>query len=310
MIMNQSLPGFSGVSSITCNLGEVENKGFEFSIHSTNIRNNIFEWNTTLGFSKYKNTIKHLYYEYEYEFDEEGNVTSVKETDDISNGWFIGHPISAIWNYEVTGIWQVDEVEEAERYGQRPGDPKVANNYTADDEVGDDGTVTPVYNNEDKAFLGQTAPPIHWSFRNDFTFFKKLDFSFNIYSYWGHKSLSTNYLNQDNGTSLVTYGANVYEKEYWTIDNPTNEYARLDASGPSGVTSPGKLYDRSFIRLENVTLAYTLPKRLIMKWNIEKFKVYGTIRNVAVWAKDWEYWDPETGSLAPRVYTIGLNLTL
>ncbi|MGE4587634.1 MAG: SusC/RagA family TonB-linked outer membrane protein [Mangrovibacterium sp.] len=311
MIMNQSLPGFSGVGSITSNLGKVKNTGFELSINSRNIKNDVLEWNTTFGFSYTKNRIKHLYYEYEDVLDEAGNVTGTKESDDISNKWFIGQPISTIWDYRVTGIWQTDEVEEAAKYGQRPGDPKVANNYTADDKVNADGTVTPVYNNKDKEFLGQTAPKIHWSLRNDFTFFKNLDFSFNIYSYWGHKSLSSNYLNQDNGTSSITNGFNLYAKEYWTPDNPTNEFGRLDARGPAGVTSPGMLYNRSFIRLENITLGYTLPKRITSRWTIEKLKIYGNIRNVAVWTKDdWDYWDPETSGLAPRVYTIGLNLTL
>ena len=53
------------MDNITTNLGKVENKGFELSINSQNVKTRNFEWNTTLGFSKYKNTIKHLYYEME-----------------------------------------------------------------------------------------------------------------------------------------------------------------------------------------------------------------------------------------------------
>jgi hypothetical protein len=308
MIMNKSLPDFSGFGSITTNLGEVENRGFELLITSQNIKNDIFEWSTTLGFSKYKNTIKHLYYEYEDVLDEAGNVVGTKERDDIGNRWFIGQPISAIWDYRVTGIWQVDEVEEAAKYGQRPGDPKVVNNYTADDKVNADGSTTPVYNDEDKEILGQTAPPIHWSLRNNFTFFKNLDFSFNIYSYWGHKSMDNRYLNINNDRSQIDNNFNAFVKEYWTLDNPTNNYARLNAKGPSGLDAPSKLYDRSFIRLENITLGYTLPRQITSKLDIEKLKIFGSIRNVAVWAKDWEYWDPETGGLAPRVFTVGLNV--
>lgn len=309
MIMNQRLPGFSGFSSIATNLGEVQNKGVELSLNTVNIRNNNFEWNTTIGFSYNRNRIKHLYYQNENILDAAGNVIGTKEMDDTSNGWFIGKPISAIWDYRVTGIWQVDEVDEAKKYGQKPGDPKVANNYTADDIVNADGSVTHVYNDKDKEFLGEAAPPVHWSIRNEFTLWKNLSLSFNIYSYMGHKSLSWNYLNQDNGGSLVSQGMNMYAKEYWTVDNPSNKYGRLDAQGPAGVTSPGKLYNRSFIRLENISMGYTLPNIWLSKWNIEKVKVYASVRNVAVWKKDWEYGDPETGGLATRVYTFGLNLT-
>ena len=310
MIMSQSLPDFSGFTSITTNLGEVQNKGFEISVSAQNIRTSNFSWNTTLGFSKYKNTVKHLYYQYEDVLDANGKVIATKESDDISNGWFVGQPIGTIWNYRVTGIWQVNEAAEAAKYGQRPGDPKVANNYTADDIKNTDGTTTAVYNNKDKEFLGQTNAPVMWSLRNDFTY-KNFNFSFNIYSYWGNKSTSTSYLNQDNGVSQVTYNANTYEKAYWTPDKPSDFFGRLDARGPSGVSAPNRVFDRSFIRLDNVTIGYALPHKLISRAAIENLKLYATVRNVAVWKKDknWNYWDIETGDIAPRIYTLGLNLT-
>ncbi|MFT3822843.1 MAG: SusC/RagA family TonB-linked outer membrane protein [Chitinophagaceae bacterium] len=322
MIMNRSLPGFSGVSSITTNLGKVDNRGIEVSINSQNIRNQNFFWSTTFGFSKYKNTIKHLYYVYDNILDAQGNIIGTVERNDIGNGWFIGKAISAIWNYNVTGIWQKDEATEAARYGQRPGDPKVANSFTTDDKANPSGPATPVYNDNDKQFLGQTAPPIMWSLRNDFTY-KDFNFSFNMYSYWGHKSLAGIYLNQDNNTSLITNLANTWQKEYWTLDNPTNKYGRLDAKGPAGVNAPGKLYDRSFIRLENVTIGYTLPRKLMSKLTIEKLKVYASVRNVAIWTKerDWHYGDIETfntstdagqmarAGIAPRIFTFGLSAT-
>lgn len=313
MIMWQSLPGFTGFGSVISNLGEVSNRGFEFSINSQNIRTNNFEWNTTFNISYNKNEIKHLYYETEDILDANGNVIGQKEMDDKSardgKGWFIGKAISEIWDYRVTGIWQESEFEEAKRHGQRPGDPKVANNYTLDDVVNPDGSVTPVYNDKDKEFLGQTAPPVHWQLRNDFTFWKDLTLSFNIYSYMGHKSLEGYYLNQDNGGSLITYNFNTPEKNYWTPEHPTNKYGRLDAQGPKGITGVRKLYNRSFIRLENISVGYTLPKEWVRKLDMEKVKVYGSVRNVATWKKDWEYGDPETSGLATRVFTFGLNVT-
>ena len=309
MIMNQSLPNFTGFSSITTNLGRVLNKGVELTLNTVNIRNKDFEWGTQLSFSYNSNKIEHLYGQYETTVDANGNVTT-KEMDDISNGWFIGKPISEIWTYKVTGIWQKDEAEEAKRYGQKPGDPKVENLYTADDKVNADGTVTPVYNDKDKQFLGQTVAPVRWSMRNTFTY-KDWSFSFNMYSYMGHKSLSYEYLNQDNNYSQITNCSNVYEKEYWTIDNPTNDYARLNAQGPAGIEAPGKAIDRSFIRLESISVGYQLPKQWLQKAKIQSAKVFATVRNVATWCAEWEYGDPETSDgLAPRTYTLGINVTL
>lgn len=310
MIMAERLPGFSGFGSITTNLGQVNNNGFELSLNSINIDTKDFTWNTAFTFAYNRNRIKHLYYEYENITDSEGNIIGSKEKNDISNGWFIGQPIGEIWNYKVLGIWQKDQVEEAAKYGQRPGDPIVENSYTGDDIVNADGTVTPVYNDKDKQFLGVKQPPIHWSLRNDFTLWKNLTFSFSIYSYMGHKSLETYYLNNDNGGSMVSYGFNMFTKNYWTPDNPTNTYARLDASGPTGAQGAGRLYNRSFIRFDNFSIAYTIPRQWIASTGIERLKVYFNIKNLGTWKKDWEYGDPETSGLATRTFTFGLNVTL
>lgn len=316
MIMGQRLPSFTGFKSITTNLGQVNNSGVELSLNTTNINRTNFQWSTTFGFSYNKNKIKHLYYDYKDVLNSEGQVVGRKEMDDISNAWFIGQPIGAIWNYRVTGIWQANEVQEAAKYGQKPGDPKVANNYTADDVTKSDGSITHVYNDRDKEFLGETLAPINWSIRNQFTLWRDLSLSFNIYSYMGHKSLFGEYLNNDDLGGRMTYALqNVTAKEYWTPDNPTNDYGRIGAVGPTGAVGAQKLYSRSFIRLENVSVAYTLPKVWTSKVGVDRVKLYGTVRNVATWAKDWKFGDPEAdpdfgrgGGLATRIYTVGLNL--
>ena len=300
MIMAQRLPEFTGFSNITTNLGQVNNSGIEFTLNTENINKENFKWNTTFGLFYNNNKIKHLYYEYE----------NGVEVDDISNGWFIGEPISAIWDYKVDGIWQKNEVEAAAVYGQKPGDPKVANIYTEDDIINNDGSVTPVYNNNDKVILGQTSPPVNWSLRNNFTFWKNLNFSFNLYSYMGHKSLNGDYLNDDDHGSNMSLGyINLPEKEYWTVDNPSNTYGRIGAVGPTGAQAPGRLIDRSFVRLENITLGYTFPKKWTSNYSLDRLKIFASVRNVATWKKEWEYGDPETGSFAPRITTLGLNMT-
>ena len=295
MIMAQRLPNFTGFDRITTNLGEVTNTGFEISLNTRNIDTENFTWNTTLGFSYNKNKIKHLYYEY----DENG-----KEMDDTSNGWFIGKPIGEIWYWETDGIWQADEAAEAAKVNQKPGDPKVINHCTEDDKDG-----VPVYNDKDRVYLGTTQPPIYWNMRNDFTFLKDFTFSFSMYSYMGHKSRAGYWLNGDNSGSMFTQTCNTYKKEYWTPENPTNDYARLNAVGPSGVTGIEKVYNRSFIRLDNITLGYTLPRELTGKWGIQRVHVTAGINNVFT-IDSWEYGDPETGGFANRQFHFGLNVTL
>ena len=296
MIMNQRLPNFTGFSSITTNLGEVTNSGFELTLNSRNMEIKNFTWNTSFGFSYNKNRINHLYYEY----DENG-----KEINDTSNKWYIGKPVGEIWDFEVDGIWQLDEATEAAKVNQKPGDPKVVNHYTEDDK--EDGT--PVYNDKDKVYQGTTAPPIYWNLRNDFTFLKDFTFSFSMYSYMGHKSQAGYYLNGDNSGSMFTQTSNTYKKEYWTPENPTNDYARLNAVGPSGATGVQKVYNRNFVRLDNITLGYTLPVKFTRKYQIEKIRLTAGINNVCTF-DSWDYGDPETGGYSNRQFQFGINVTL
>lgn len=299
MIMAQRLPNFTGFGSITTNLGEVTNTGFEITLNSRNIDTKDFKWSTSLGFSYNKNKIKHLYYEY----DEDG-----KEMDDTSNGWFIGKPIGEIWYWKTDGIWQADEAEQAALVNQKPGDPKVVNVYTEDDKILADGTRVPVYNDKDRVYHGTTQPPIYWNMRNDFQY-KDFTFSFSMYSYMGHKSRAGYWLNGDNSGSMFTQTCNTYKKEYWTPENPTNDYARLNAVGPSGVTGIEKVYNRSFVRLDNITLGYTIPRDITNKWGIQRVHVTAGINNVFT-IDSWEYGDPETGGFANRQFQFGLNVTL
>ena len=309
MIMSQPLPGFSGFSSIATNLGRVDNTGFEFSITSQNIQTKDFSWTTSAGLSYNKNRIKHLFYDMEDVKDAQGNVIGQKEKDYTSSGWFIDKPIGVIWDYKVEGIWQVDEAEEAAKYGQRPGDPKVWNNPD-NDEYNEDGTVkTYVYNDDDKVFQGNRNAPWRWNLRNEFTY-KNFTFSFNFYSIMGFKRSSTAYLNNYNNSSALLHNFNNAQREYWTPENPSNKYARIDAKGPNGKFSPNKWYNSSFVRLENITIGYTLPKQWLGKLGVDNLRVFGNVRNVCHFGGDWEYGDPQTGSFANRIFSLGVSATL
>ena len=66
---------------------------------------------------------------------------------------FIGHAIDEIWDYELDGIWQEDEVEEAHKYSRDPGDFKQV------DQNGDG-----LYTDEDKVFQGTKSPKVSYNF--------------------------------------------------------------------------------------------------------------------------------------------------
>jgi outer membrane receptor protein involved in Fe transport len=106
LLNDRKLPDLIGYASVTSNIGEVNNKGVEISLRSTNIQRENFEWSTTFNLAYNKNTIKHLYGLMEDVLDEEGNVIGQKEADDISKGYFIGHALDEKWGYKFLGVWQ------------------------------------------------------------------------------------------------------------------------------------------------------------------------------------------------------------
>ena len=127
--------------------------------------------------------------------------------------------------------------------------------------------------------------------------------SVNIYSKWGQKG-SEEFIN----SGYEAERQNVYKLKYWTPENPTNDYARL---GGSNVASGGqRIIDKSFIRLESIALEYNVPKKFLSKYHLGGLRVSGSVRNVACWTKEWQYNDPEYGSLVPVSFNFGLSLTL
>lgn len=310
MIMSQRLPSFTGFSSITTNLGEVDNNGIEVNLNTVNIRRENFEWDTQVTFAYNHNFIKHIY----GKFDENG-----VEEDDVTNNWFIGKSIGEIWDYQITGIWQVDQAEEAAKYGQVPGDPIVWNNPDNDIKNAD-GTLTPYYDDDDKVFLGKRTAPVRWSMRNDFTIFKNITVGFSMYSYMGWRASQSDlwggsegdaFLNNENGGGFLDFGMrNQRAKDYWTPSRPLDNFARLNAQGPTSARKPHFYANRSFVRLDNLSVAYALPSSLVSRVNISAAKVFCNVRNIGtIQSSEWTYGDPENQSYLPRTFTFGVNVS-
>jgi len=278
LLIQRSLPRIVGYNQVLANLGEVRNRGLEFDVTSRNIQTDYFSWSSTVTFSLNRNEIVDLYGDGE---------------DDITNRWFIGEDIDAIWDLNVLGVYQLDQEDEAARYGVEPGD------FILED-VDDDGLLT----DDDRQFLGHTTPRYRWSLRNSFSY-RNLDLSFMIYSQWGHMGTYNQAKNLGNGYLDRT---NYYILPYWTPDNPTNSYARLSSS--DGAATYNVYTDRSFIRLDNISLGYSLPVNLISQLNLQQARLMVTMRNVGYYAPGDILWDPENAGPTPRVLTVGLNITL
>ncbi len=293
MLVDRALPDILGFSSVATNLGRVNNHGIEIVLNSRIMKRENFTWNANVNFTLNRNKIVSLYGDLVDVTDADGNVIGQKEPDDYTNGWFIGKPIDIIWQPKIAGVWQIGEETEAAKYGQFPGDFKL-------EDVNTDGKI----NNLDNQFLGYRTPRFRWNMRHEFTFFKNFEASFMLYSYWGHKGTMNSAKNRDSFPERV----NSYKIPFWTPETPYNDYARIYSAQGGAVFDVWR--DRSFIRLDNITLSYNVPKTLLHKASIQNLKVFTTIRNVGWWAPNWNFWDPENSGPNPRFYTLGVNLTL
>jgi TonB-linked SusC/RagA family outer membrane protein len=303
LLVNRSLPSVVGFSSILVNLGEVENKGTEITVNTVNVENKNFTWKTSFGIWWNKNTINHLYGATP-DYDATGKLIGNTEKDDLTNQWFIGHAISAVYNYNIVGVWQISEAATAAKYGYKPGDFKL-------EDTDKDGK----YTIADKQFLGETTPKYSFNFRNDFRVFKNFDFSFTLNAKIGQLSSFSEATNsQLNGGNVFYDRSNFYKIPYWTPTNPINDYAGI-GSNVGGPVSWNVYRKSSFVRLNNMSLAYNLPQEIARKHKLEAVKFYMNVVNARVFT-DWIYFDPEnkngTSGGAPTPYTVnfGLNLTL
>ncbi len=303
LLVNRSLPSVVGFSSILVNLGEVENKGTEITINTVNIEKKNFTWKSSFGIWWNQNTINHLYGATP-NYDATGKVIGYSEKDDLTNNWYIGHDINAVYNYKIIGVWQIAEAATAAKYGYKPGDFKLQ-------DTNNDG----VYTIADKQFLGSTSPKYSFNIRNDFRIYKNFDFSFTLYAKIGQLSSFSEATNsQLNGGNVFYDRSNFYQIPYWTPTNPINNYAGI-ASNVGGPVSWNVYRESSFVRLSNMSVAYNLPQATARKYKLEAAKFYVNVVNAHVFT-NWIYFDPEnkngTSGGAPTPYTInfGLNLTL
>ena len=268
LLLDRTISSVHGISSITTNIGEVLNKGIELSINSRNISTPSYGWTTSVNFAYCQNKIVSLY----GLFDENG-----KEIDDTANNWFIGKSITSNYDFDVIGVWQLDEAEEAAKWESEPGNVKI-------DDVNGDYTL----DDDDLKFLGQQDPKFMWGMTNSF-FYK--DFGLNIFIHGVHGVTLNNTIMHDHVLEDVRY--NTMKKNWWTEENPTNEwYAnRLGADVMGGILARKRIYQNaSFIRIKDVTLSYDLSKMNLLGLNNLKISLTG--RNLFTFT-EWTGLDPE-----------------
>jgi hypothetical protein len=87
---------------------------------------------------------------------------------------------------------------------------------------------------------------------------------------------------------------NNLDVDYWTIDNPTNDYPRpnINQENPQFNTTL-RYKDAGYVKLRTISLGYTFPRNILDNLGLSNLRVYVTAQNPKVWS-DYTVFDPET----------------
>ncbi|WP_375586294.1 SusC/RagA family TonB-linked outer membrane protein [Cyclobacterium xiamenense] len=292
LLLNRALPETTGQSSILSNIGQVGNKGVEIALNSLNIQTPDFTWETGLIFERQRNEIQKL-----YGTDENGDGV---EDDDIANRWFIGHPLGTIFGFGIDGIHQLGESDLPPGY--EPGDFRIID-YDGDGELSGD----------DRHILGSNNPNYSFSVSNTLRY-KRFSLYVMINSIQGGGArnfyVGNNiFMHNPNAQfSSWTERFNVVDIPYWTPDNPSNTVASIDYIP---VRNHPYLEDRSFVRIQDVNLGYSLGNELLNKIGFSNLRIYTSIKNLYTFT-NWSGYDPENATSIQnvplmRTFTFGLD---
>ena len=263
ILLNKSLPRSNGVNSILDNVGETASYGMEFSFSSVNIKSKSgFTWRTDFNAFFNREKIVAL----------QNNLQQ-----DLNNGWFVGHPITTIYDVKKIGIWQTSEAAAAAAYGVKPGDIKLED-LNKNNSVGA----------EDRQIIGDFQPDFIAGMTNHFEY-KNFDLNVVLFGRFGQTVVAT-YLSADGGGNgypfFLNSRVNQLKVDYWTPTNPTNAFPQPDA-GVDGLkyTSTLTYQDGSFIKIRSIDLGYNFSNRLLAKAGILSLRAYVSAQNPFIlWA--------------------------
>lgn len=299
LLFSVPLPNYTGYTSQLKNIGEVENKGFEFAVEVVDIVKAI-HWDSKFNISLNRNKILTLPDGNEVLYrTAPGQLVGIQSSQIIREG----EPLGSFYGYVYEGVQQSGDelLEGAEGIGgERFRD------------VLDDGKLT----NEDRTIIGDPNPDFHWGWNNNFSY---KNFDLNIFTQGVQGNDMINYTRMGLESQLGRLNTTAAILDSWT---PTN----TDTDIPSMVARTERLSSRwvedaSFIRLENVVLGYNFPKRMLDKMKLGSLRIYVSGQKLLT-ITDYKGFDPEVswssgnrnlgldyGSYPnTRNFTIGVNV--
>jgi TonB-linked SusC/RagA family outer membrane protein len=261
----------TGFSSVVKNVGAMTNKGLDAAINVDVVRYKGLKWSVYGNINYNKNNVTELY-NGATEVDDPNNLGAVK-------------PGYAINTFKLVRYAGVNPQTGAAQYFDKNG--AITENYSSDDAV---------------LLKGKSPNPKFFGGFGTNVNYKGIELSGDFTYTLG------NYVFNYNKETLVSWGGGVYTAQatdalnYWKKPGDTNVLPKADANA---VTYDTDLYlqKASYIRLRNVTLAYTLPKEITQKFKVQSLKVFVTGQNLLTINPDHFFGDPEVGVGSAESFT-------
>ncbi|MBD2714768.1 TonB-dependent receptor [Microvirga sp. STR05] len=308
-------------NSYNANIGSLYNKGFEFTLTTENIRKENFTWSSSFNLSTNKNEITAL-----------NNNEDIIDTYNITR---VGESIGSIFGFDFVGV---NSANGSPIYTKADGSlvqastnssGAFAGRYYAYDPA-NPGAAFAAANERtltvaDKKILGQTNPKVFGGFGNTVTFmgfdldvFLRYNYGNKIMNVTRQQLLRTDFLN--NSTEILN--------RWQSQENPGDGQTPRIASGTSAFVNQDNnastrfVEDGGFIRLQNITLGYTIPTRFVTPINLSRVRIFVQAQNIAT-ITDYKGVDPEVNTNftsnrqagvdfnsnpQQRVFTGGLNV--
>lgn len=279
-ILQTPVPSINGiVSSILQNVGNIQNRGLEVTLDTRNLTGE-FRWNTNANITFNQNKITKLGPNQTQLANLAGAAAPGDWTQIMRN--IVGRPMGDIYMYDVIGTFNnATDVATYPKFGtQGIGDLRYR------DVSGPAGVPDGKIDANDMTYVGNYQPKFTYNMTNSFSF-KGFDFSFVFQGSYGGKIVEG--LGRGLGLFRNLENAGIEALDRWKSEaepgNGFNQKAGSPNLGSNIGPSTRFLYSASFLRLRNITFAYTIPSAIVKKASLQTARVYLTAQNVLTISK-------------------------
>ena len=290
------IPYTNGIRFINQNAGDIQNKGFEFTLDSKNILTKDFSWSTSLNLAWNKNEVKSL----------PQGADIVRDQKIVREG----ETVASFYLQEYAGVDPAN------------GDALFyRNTELADGSLG--RSTTNDFSEASRRILGNPFPDIIGGMTNTIRY-KTFDFSFTFQGQWGAQIYNGGGIYQSANADFFDNQTRD-QLDRWQAPGDITNVPQARLFGANGNQDSSRyLEDADFIRLRNLTLGYTLPPDITAKLKLDRIRIYFTGVNLLT-LTSYSGWDPESttdvfssnslfsGHTAyappqPRTLTLGFNV--